>query len=106
MFVITGLELSFHGILFVVALLTPVIMFITASKFSDTDFRQICLFFAFAFLFGAMRWAGGSMARLQLPITESLLFNFLWLSTGILSAFFGVYGAWRLYKVAQQIGFK
>ena len=44
-------------------------------------------------LFSALRWTGGSLARLKFDFTETITYNILWTFTGIIAAIFGIYTA-------------
>ena len=98
-------ELALHGTLFIFAAITPILMYYAYTKFSKGDFKTIIKYYLIAFFFSAFRWAGGSMARLDMPITESLYFNILWTASGILAAVFGLYASKLLLDFSKIFGF-
>jgi len=53
-----------------------------------------------------LRWIGGSMARLDLPITNYLTFNIIWTLAGVLAAGFGLYASKLLLDFSSAYGFK
>ena len=99
--VVSDTELLFHVLLFAVAIMTPIILYSSYRKFTG-EFKTAMGFLTLAFVFSALRWTGGSLARLQLPVTNSLWFNFLWLATGILAAVFALYTANLLFDLSRK----
>lgn len=102
---ISTIEYGFHIILFAIAALTIILMGLAYTKFSGGKFKNIIMYYAIAFFFSALRWVGGSMVRLGLPITNNLSFNIIWLFAGILSACFGLYATKLLLDLSKNIGF-
>lgn len=90
---LSQIELLLHIILFIVAGITIILMWIAYSRFSKGELKKIIFYYFLAFIFAALRWVGGSIARLDLPIASLLIFNILWLLAGILSAVFGLYAS-------------
>ena len=101
-YAIESIELTFHFFLFFVAVITPVIMLFSYSKFKPGPLKTVIGFFTLAYFFGALRWIGGSMARIHVPMTETLMFNFLWTLAGILAAVFGLYAANLLFAYSTK----
>lgn len=100
-FSVSDTELLFHILLFAVAIITPVILYSSYRKFSG-EFRTAMGFLTLAFVFSALRWIGGSLARLHLPMTDLLWFNFAWLTVGILAAVFALYTANLLFDLSRK----
>ncbi|RJQ18944.1 hypothetical protein C4580_06040 [Candidatus Woesearchaeota archaeon] len=100
-FAVTSLELSFHILLFGVAVATPLILYFAYLRFARGQLRTIVGFLTLSFVFGALRWIGGSLARLDLPVTNQLWFNFAWTVSGVLAAVFALYAANALFTYSK-----
>lgn len=98
-------ELALHIILFVFAGLTPALMYFAYKKFSTGEFKRIVKYYLIAFFFSALRWIGGSLVRLDLPFTVTLLYNILWTLAGVLAACFAVYASKLLLDFSRVYGF-
>lgn len=97
-----------HIIIFAIAIITPIIMFVTITQLGKgSRFRKIVLTLAISFLFGGMRWSGGSISHMQIPFfINSIWFIPVWTLSGILAAGFGLYAAFLLYQYSKIVGFE
>jgi hypothetical protein len=87
------LHVSFFGI----AIATPVILFYIVSRLKRHVFRDIVLIYATAFLFSALRWAGGSMVAMEYDFTDTELFQWAWFLSGFFSALLGIAATIKFY---------
>ncbi|MBI5355689.1 MAG: hypothetical protein HZB68_04510 [Candidatus Aenigmarchaeota archaeon] len=86
-------ELSLDILFFLVTIALPVLMYIAHRRLPAGQLRTIVGFFTLAYSFAAMNWAGGTLTRLRVPVTDSLVFIAVWILTGVASAVFAVYAA-------------
>jgi hypothetical protein len=103
----TLLDLVFHILLFIVAVVTPVIMCMAYARFSRgqlqrKELKTVVGYFALAYFFYALRWIGGSFLDLGFTFTDAPAFLFLWTLSGVLSAVFGLYAANMLYWYSRK----
>ena len=105
MAILNGVEILLHITLFIVAALTIILMGFAYSRFSRGEFKKIIFYYFLAFIFSALRWSGGSFARLDYQFVSTLTFNILWLLAGILSAVFGLYASKLLLDFSRIFAF-
>ncbi len=103
---LTSTELFLHGVLFFCSILTVILIFISYLKFSFGELKRVLFFYVMAFTFSAMRWVGGSLARIRFGFTEYLWYNIIWTISGVLAAAFGIYASILLLKFSKTYGFK
>lgn len=99
------IEWGLHALLFSFAIVALTIMYVSYRKISKGELRRIVGCYWFAFFFSALRWFGGSLARIQYDFTNTLLFNIFWAGAGVISGIFGIYGAYLLLKFSRVYGF-
>ncbi|MEW5996764.1 MAG: hypothetical protein AB1657_04175 [Candidatus Micrarchaeota archaeon] len=103
---LTGLEGILHLTLFAIAIATPLILFYIVSRMRKHVFRDIIMIYAFAFLFSAFRWAGGSMTAMGYEFTGTLLFQWAWFLTGLLAAVLGIAATIKMYYWLKENAFE
>ncbi|MEK6886621.1 MAG: hypothetical protein AABW88_02195 [Nanoarchaeota archaeon] len=100
---VSNTELILHIIIFVVAILTPFVIYLSYSKLPSGDLKRIVKILLISYIFSSLRWMGGSLARLDVSITNSLLFNFVWTLTGIVAAITALCATKLLLNLSLQI---
>ncbi len=102
---ISLIEWVLHALLFLFVIIMLVMIFIAYRKISKGEIKRIMLFYWFAFFFSAIRWIGGTLARINFDFVSTLGFNIFWTSAGIISGLFGIYGSYLLLKFSRIYGF-
>lgn len=104
----SGLYPIMHAIIFFLSVVTPIVIFATYSRFSrKSGLRRIALMLMVSFIFGGIRWSGGSIAALQIGyFIDNPLFMPVWTLSGVFAAAFGVYTALLLYEYSRMFGFE
>ena len=104
----SGLYPIMHAIIFFLSVVTPIVIFATFSRFSrKSGLRRIALALLASFVFGGVRWSGGSIEAMQISyFIDNPLFMPIWTLSGVLAAAFGVYTALLLYEYSKAFGFE
>lgn len=104
----SGLYPIMHAIIFLLSVVTPLLVFVTYSRFSrKSGLRRIALMLMVSFIFGGIRWSGGSIEAMQIDyFVDNPLFMPIWTLSGVLAAAFGVYAALLLYRYSKMFGFE
>jgi apolipoprotein N-acyltransferase len=97
-------EVTLDLLFLVVTLALPVLMFIAHRRLPAGQLRTIIGFFTIAYAFAALNWVGSTITRLQLAISGSPLFIFVWIVTGVASAVYAVYAANLLVAFTRKRG--
>ena len=100
---VSSAELMLHIIIIVVAIITPFVIYCSYCKLPSGNLKKIVKILFISNIFSSLRWIGGSLARLDVNITNSFLFNFLWTITGIVAAITILYAAKLLLNMSLQI---
>lgn len=104
----SGLYPIMHAIIFFLSVVTPIVIFVTYSRFGrKSGLRRIALMLMLSFVFGGLRWSGGSIEAMQIGyFIGNPLFMPIWTLSGVLAAAFGVYAALLLYEYSKMFGFE
>ena len=99
--------LAMHSVIFAIAVITPVALLVACLRFDKGSWlRKVTLALAVSFVFGGMRWVGGSIASLQIAFfIHNPFFVPIWTLTGVLAAVFGLYAAKLLLDYSKMFGF-
>lgn len=93
-------ELSFHILFFIVALVTPAVMFAAYRMFRPGEFRTVVGYLSLTYMFAALAWILGTLAKLGIPLTRSPLFIAAWAVLGVAAVVFAVYAAHLMRALA------
>jgi len=97
---VSSFELILHLLLLGFAVATPGLIFLAYLNFKKSELKNIVGYYCIAFFFSALRWAGGSLSRLNFEFTHSSIYVLLWTLTGIFAAVFGLYACKKLLEFA------
>ena len=100
---LTELDITLHFIIFLVSLTAPAFLVLAYGRTKkDKKAKEILGALAISFIFGALRWTGGSIASMDIPpftdIAAHPLYVPVWTACGLLAAAFGIYSSLLVIK--------
>ena len=98
-------ELLLHLINVIFAVIALVGSIYVWTRILYKPFKRILGVYALSIFFMALRSICGSLARLDVRYTDTIIYNFFWALFGALAFSFSIYGSWLLLKWLKKYSF-